>query len=121
MLAVIIDEKETGIDVEQISPRILHIKEKFMNKQELETIKKRYKAEDITLYWCVKETLYKLYGRKALRFKENLIVDPFEFLGKGRVRGVIISNSCCRKYILQYEKFAIEEKEYLITYVLNED
>lgn len=121
ILAVIIDEKETGIDVEQIKPNVLRIKEKFMSEEELKAIEKGHREEKLTLYWCAKESLYKLYGKKELRFKENLFVEPFEFLGEGKIMGEIILNSGRRKYILHYEKFVVAEREFMMTYVLNED
>ena len=121
LLAVIIDDKETGIDIEQIKPNVLRIKEKFMSDAELKAIAKGHREEELTLYWCVKESLYKLYGKKKLTFKENLFVEPFEYLGKGNIMGEIILDSKKRKYILHYEKISAEGKDYIMTYVLNED
>lgn len=62
-----------GIDIEPIHPRILKIKRKFISESEDAQIE----GEDLfslTLYWSAKETLYKLYGKKELRFKENLLI-----------------------------------------------
>jgi|ERR1051326_8670125 phosphopantetheinyl transferase (holo-ACP synthase) len=120
LLAVIIDEKETGIDVEQIKPNVLRIKEKFMSEQELKALERGHKEEELTLYWCAKESLYKLYGKKQLRFKENLFVEPFEFLSKGKLMGEIILNSERRKYVLHYEKISVDRKDFILTFVLNE-
>ena len=121
LLAVIIDDKETGIDIELIKANVLKIKEKFMSDAELKALEKGHKEEEITLYWCVKESLYKLYGKKKLVFKENLFVEPFEYLAKGKILGEIILDSEKRKYILHYEKISAEGKDYMMTYVLNED
>ena len=75
----------------------------------------------LTLYWCAKESLYKLYGKKNLRFKENLFVEPFEYLGKGKIKAEIILDSMKSKYILRYEKISSGDKNYMFTYVVNED
>ncbi|MBI3501770.1 MAG: 4'-phosphopantetheinyl transferase superfamily protein [Bacteroidetes bacterium] len=120
LLALIIDEKETGIDIEQIKPNVLRIKEKFMSDLELKALERGHKEEELTLYWCVKESLYKLYGKKKLTFKENLFVEPFEYLGKGKIMGEIIFGSERKKYILHYEKISADGKEFMLTYVLNE-
>jgi phosphopantetheinyl transferase len=121
LLAVIIDEKETGIDIELIKPNVLKIKDKFMSEAELKAIEKGHKKEELTLYWCVKESLYKLYGKKKLTFKENLIVEPFEYLAKGNIRADIIYDSMKRKFELHYEKLSVEGKDYMMTYILNEE
>lgn len=120
LLAVIIDDKETGIDIEQIKPNVLKIKEKFMSDAELKALEKEHKAEELTLCWCVKESLYKLYGKKKLTFKENLFVEPFEYLGRGNIRGAIILGSVKTKYILHYEKISTDGKNYMMTYIIND-
>jgi phosphopantetheinyl transferase len=123
LLAVIIDDKETGIDIELIKPNVLRIKHKFMNDAELKAIEKGHKEEELTLYWCVKESLYKLYGKKKLSFKENLMVEPFEYLGKGNIRADIIhpGHAGKKKFELHYEKISAEGKDYMLTYIVNED
>ncbi len=32
----------------------------------------------LAVYWCAKEALYKLYGKRKLTFREHLLVDPFQ-------------------------------------------
>lgn len=31
----------------------------------------------LAVYWCAKESLYKLYGKRRLTFREHLLIDPF--------------------------------------------
>lgn len=31
----------------------------------------------LATYWCAKEALYKLYGKRQLTFREHLLIDPF--------------------------------------------
>ena len=121
MLAVVIDSKETGIDIERIKPNILSIKEKFLSHAELKALEKAHRAEELTLYWCVKESLYKLHGKKKLTFKENLFVEPFEYMEKGNIMGEIVIGSMKKKYIVHYEKILVESKAYILAYVVNED
>jgi len=82
LLAVILDDSETGIDIELVKSKILRIKEKFMSKKELNSLQKGNEAEHLTVYWCAKESLYKLYGKKELAFKENLIIESFQYSEK---------------------------------------
>lgn len=77
MAAVILsDTYEVGIDIELISPKALRVQEKFLTDQE-----QTYTLADereTCLYWSAKETLYKMYSRKRLIFKENLAVEPLD-------------------------------------------
>jgi len=64
--------KKCGIDIEQISSKVERIKHKFLCIDELEKVTS---LEELTLFWCAKEALYKLYGEKELIFNEQLFVD----------------------------------------------
>lgn len=120
LLAVILDEYETGIDIELIKPKILRIKEKFMSDAELQSVQKENFAEQLTVYWCAKESLYKLYGKKELAFKENLFVEPFFYSEKGTIRGWIKNHTVKRTFVLQYQTLKCGEDSYMLAYVMNE-
>src|SRR5688572_21971458 len=79
-----------GIDVEQIktklvriAPRILHPTE-FSNAEANET--------KLCIYWCAKETLVKVYGKKDLHFADHLFISPFQLEKQGFINGKIIAN-----------------------------
>ncbi|MEZ4888256.1 MAG: 4'-phosphopantetheinyl transferase superfamily protein [Chitinophagales bacterium] len=72
--AVIVhSHKALGIDIEPIHPRILRLQHKFLSEKEATQIPQN-DLFMLTLYWSAKETLYKLYSKKELRFKENLLI-----------------------------------------------
>lgn len=76
LAAVIISpEKKVGIDIERMRPRIFKVKDKFLNDKELSTLISENELEQLTLAWCAKEALYKLYGMKNLDFRENILLD----------------------------------------------
>ena len=120
LLAVILDEQATGIDIELVKPKVEKIKYKFMSDSELNSLQKEKQEEQLTVYWCAKESLYKLYGKKQLTFKEHLIVEPFEYLEKGKIRADIMQASKKQKFILQYEKVSVEGHDYMLTYIIND-
>ncbi len=75
LAAVILSDKyEVGIDIELISAKALRVQDKFLTDAE----KSHTLADEqnTCLYWSAKETLYKLYSRKHLIFKDNLEVKP---------------------------------------------
>ncbi|MEQ6119706.1 4'-phosphopantetheinyl transferase superfamily protein [Reichenbachiella sp. MALMAid0571] len=59
-----------GIDIEAPKDKLLRIKHKFLSQTEQDHV-----AQNVDLlcqYWCAKEALYKLYGRKRLSFSKNI-------------------------------------------------
>jgi 4'-phosphopantetheinyl transferase EntD len=120
LLTVIVDKMETGIDIELIKPTVFRIKEKFMSDKELEEVGIEHVDAKLTLYWCVKESLYKYYGKKELTFAENLLVEPFVLAEQGRVIGKIDHSKMKRTFELKYEKLSVSGKDYMLTYIINE-
>ncbi|HEY4797900.1 MAG TPA: 4'-phosphopantetheinyl transferase superfamily protein [Bacteroidia bacterium] len=121
LLAVLLDDDETGIDIELLKPGILRIKEKFMSEKELQSLKREHLEEQLTLYWCVKESLYKYYGKKQLTFKKNLPVEPFTYTLKGKVRASIVHPTMKKKFNLHYETISAGANTFLMAYILNQD
>jgi 4'-phosphopantetheinyl transferase len=120
-LTLILDELETGIDIERIKPQIINIKGKFMSTLELNSLQIESIAEQLTVYWCAKESLYKLYGKRELIFKENLLIEPFQYAGNGIIRGWIKTSAMNKCFSLKYENLKLESEHYMLTYVINGD
>jgi phosphopantetheinyl transferase len=76
LAAVIISRyARVGIDIEKIRQRIEKVRDKFINPDEDFLIGNERQLEQLTLAWCAKEALYKLFGVKNLDFRENMIVE----------------------------------------------
>ena len=70
-----------GVDIEVRSDRAWKLKEKFLNKTELEIIPS---AIDVaTICWCAKETAYKSLGESAVDFSNQLHIEPFQLSKEG--------------------------------------
>lgn len=119
LLAVILNESETGIDIELIKPKIANIKGKFMSNPELNSLQKENVAEQLTVYWCAKESLYKLYGKKELAFKENLVIEPFQYVGQGIIKGWIKNAVMNKRFSLHYETLNSGNDPYMLAYVID--
>ncbi|GAB3201797.1 phosphopantetheinyl transferase [Pontibacter aydingkolensis] len=113
LAAVIISAKhEVGIDIELVSQKALRVAGKFLSEAE-----KVYTALDETqtcLYWSAKETLYKLYSRKRLIFKDNLILCP----GKDQniLEGQVITADLSKLYQIRFEFLQNHVLTYCIDY-----
>lgn len=116
MVAIAIDQKEAcGIDIQHLTPKIDHIKEKFLNPSELETCEQ---ADEVllTLYWSVKEALFKVYGKKNIFLKDNIAVEKLNFNGKeGTAIGQIQANGHQSRHKLELKLV----NDYILAYVVN--
>lgn len=120
LLAIILDDADTGIDIELIKSKIERIKHKFMSDAELKALENEKQDEQLTVYWCAKESLYKLYGKKELTFKENLLIEPFPYAEYGIIKGRIINATMNSSFKLHYENMVSGSDNYMMTYIINE-
>ena len=75
---VIVSDFEVGIDIEKQRDKISIIAHKFVDYEF------NYLAEDgsdyirkLTVIWCVKESLYKLFATPGMLFRDHFLVIPF--------------------------------------------
>lgn len=64
-----------GIDLEKITDRLHIIKHKFLTETERENADDD--LEKLCIYWSAKESLYKLYGKRGVHFRNELLVSAF--------------------------------------------
>jgi 4'-phosphopantetheinyl transferase len=115
-VAAIIDrEKSVGIDLEQPKEKLLRIGPRVLHPDELADA-----ATDIEkhcIYWCAKEALIKVHGKKDLVFSENMKISPFSKEKHGKIIGSIIVDKQETAIPLQYfvhEQFVVVLNEITI-------
>ena len=100
-VAAVIDPKTpVGIDLEQPKEKLLRIASRVLHPEELEDAK-----SDIVkhcIYWCAKEALVKIHGKKDLIFSQNLRITPFSRQKSGELVGRIVVNTYETAIPLQY-------------------
>ncbi len=92
--------QSVGIDLEQIKKKLVKIGPRVLHPSELQDA-----GEDETkhcIYWCAKEALIKIYGKKDLVFSEHLLIEPFKLEKDGLLAGKIIINKTETTIPLQY-------------------
>lgn len=99
--ALIDKSKSVGIDVEQIKSKLLKIAPRVLHPTELEDAGDNEIKHCI--YWCAKEAMIKIYGKKDLVFAENLLIKPFTLQNEGNITGRIIVNNTETTIPLYYE------------------
>lgn len=116
LAAVIISRHaRVGIDIEKIKPRVEKVRDKFISEKESFLIGKERELEQLTLAWCAKEALYKLYGHRNLDFRENMLVDIPAKAGM-QFKAEIHFNGIRSQYQLYSELIG----SYILVYLLDE-
>ena len=71
--AIASPQHEVGIDLEYLGhKRNLETRFLWQNERELAVFGRNASIERFLLMWSAKETLYKIFGRRGLRFKEDI-------------------------------------------------
>jgi phosphopantetheinyl transferase len=106
--AILHKTKNVGIDLEQPKDKLLRIAPRVLSEGELQDA-----GQDVTkhcIYWCAKESLIKIYGKKDLILARNLQISPFQRYSSGRLLGRILANNTETAIPLSYlvsEKFVM--------------
>ncbi len=89
-----------GIDLEQPKPKLLTIAHRVLSPSELSDA-----GMDVVkhcVYWCAKETMYKVYGKRGLHFSAHIYVNPFILKQAGDLYGKINLNGSSREIEMIY-------------------
>ncbi len=70
LVAIIVSESKSGIDIEIISKRILKIKDKFISSYE----NINESQESLTIAWSTKECVFKWHQKGNLNFKDDILI-----------------------------------------------
>ncbi|MCF6279576.1 MAG: 4'-phosphopantetheinyl transferase superfamily protein [Flavobacteriaceae bacterium] len=112
---IISDDKTVGIDIEKQRDKILKIAHKFTPIKEYKTIANHDALiGKLTIVWGAKESLYKIYGKKKLRFLQHIYIEDFMF-DDGKTTGEIRYDGRVDKYNV----FFLEFEEFTCVYAMN--
>ena len=68
-VAVILDEDdEVGIDLESLDRDFSAVEKKALSEDEIEDLDDERKNEQLAIYWCAKEAIYKLTSQYGVDF-----------------------------------------------------
>ena len=73
--AVLHRSRPVGIDIEPIRDQFTRVVPRVLSADEIAHAANN--PNRLAVYWCAKEALYKLYGKRQLTFREHLHVEPF--------------------------------------------
>ena len=102
---IISDIVPVGIDIEMQRDKILKIAHKFTPFQEYKTIANHNALiSKLTIVWGAKESLYKIYGKRKLRFLEHIYIEDFKFADE-KTTGDITYDGVRSSYQIHFLEF----------------
>lgn len=101
-----------GIDIECPTEKIKNIYTRFLSKTEQEELSNGNNIAQLQLAWSAKEALYKIIGKQAIDFANQLRIFPFDVKPKGEIQAQHIDNNTL------YSLFYIQSAEYTLVYCI---
>ena len=85
-VAVILnDEDEVGIDCESLNRDFSAVEKKALSEEEIGNIEDEQKNEQLAIYWCAKEAIFKLTSQYDVDFAEQIQIDGFRYRNEGEL------------------------------------
>lgn len=101
--AIIISDKEVGIDIEKNREKIKIIQHKFVNFERGFIHKDDDYIQQLTVIWGAKESLYKIYPYGGLTFKNDIDINSFQIANK-KTTGYIKVEGWDKNYDIRFEQ-----------------
>lgn len=79
------DTNEVGVDCESLSRDFSAVEKKALSDEEIEDLDDEKRNEQLAIYWCAKEAIYKLLSQYDLDFAEQIEIADFRLKGEGEL------------------------------------
>ena len=90
-VAVILNDNENvGIDIESLARDFSVVERKALSEEEIDDLDDDKRNEQLAIYWCAKEAIYKLVSAYPVDFAEQIEVERFRPRGEGELDATFI-------------------------------
>ena len=91
-VAVILHEEENvGIDIESLDRDFSAVEKKALSEDEIDDLEDDKRNEQLAIYWCAKEAVFKLLSRYNVDFAEQIEIERFRPRGEGELEATFTS------------------------------
>ena len=105
-VAVILHEEENvGIDIESLDRDFSAVEKKALSEDEIDDLEDDRRNEQLAIYWCAKEAVFKLLSRYNVDFAEQIEIERFRPRGEGELEATFTSKNDEEEFDLQYITF----------------
>ena len=118
-VAVILhDEEDVGIDIESLDRDFSAVEAKALSDEERDDLDDDRKSEQLAIYWCAKEAIYKRVSVYNVDFAEQIEVERFRPRGEGELEATFIDKDGDEtEFVLEYMTF----DRHVLVWVVGED
>jgi phosphopantetheine--protein transferase-like protein len=90
-VAVILnDNDDVGIDIESLARDFSSVEKKALSEDEIDDLPDEKRNEQLAIYWCAKEAIFKLLSLYSVDFAEQIEVDRFRYRGEGELEATFV-------------------------------
>jgi phosphopantetheine--protein transferase-like protein len=90
-VAIIIhDEEELGIDIESLDRNFAVVEQKALSEDEIDDLDDEKKNEQLAIYWCAKEAIFKRMSQNRVNYAEQIEVEKFNLKKEGELEATFI-------------------------------
>jgi phosphopantetheine--protein transferase-like protein len=90
-VAIILHEsEEVGIDCESLDRDFSAVEKKALSEEEIDDLDDEKRNEQLAIYWCAKEAVYKKMSQYKVDFAEQIEVESFRLRGEGEIEATFI-------------------------------
>ena len=91
-VAVILNDlDDVGIDCESLDRDFSAVEKKALSEDEIEDLDDDHRNEQLAIYWCAKEAVYKKLSQYKVDFAEQIEIDSFRPKGEGELEATFIN------------------------------
>ena len=91
-VAVILNDlDDVGIDCESLDRDFSAVEKKALSEDEIEDLDDDHRNEQLAIYWCAKEAVYKKMSQYKVDFAEQIEIDAFRLKGEGELEATFIN------------------------------
>ena len=84
------DEDDLGIDIESLDRDFSAVEKKALSEEEIQDLDEETKNEQLAIYWCAKEAIFKRMSQNRIDFAEQIEVEKFHPKGEGQLEATFI-------------------------------
>ena len=87
---IISDDDELGIDIESLDRNFEPVEQKALSEDEIDDLDDEKKNEQLAIYWCAKEAIFKRMSQNRVNFAEQIEVEKFNLKKEGELEATFI-------------------------------
>lgn len=82
---ILSDNEEVGIDCESLDRDFSAVEKRALSEDEIDDLEDDSRNEQLAIYWCAKEAIFKKMSRHNVDFAEQIEIEDFRVRGEGEL------------------------------------